>query len=387
MKKIEVAFTHPYFAHYRKWLLTELLHNDKNISYSFFSGKSVSAVNLNIIDSTTIPMTYIKNIWIKNSLFQTGLLFKVILSPKYHVVVFMGVPYHISTWIYTVLARLFGKKTVFYTHGINRNKRENKLLYVLRLCFLKLPNINWVYSNYAKRRLGKEKFDPKNIDVMYNSLDYEYHKKLKNKFIHLDKNKERRELFKNPHLIQLIFTGRLIKNKKLHLLIEAMGILKSRHIHCNCILIGDGPEKTHLKSLVETYDLQDNVLFYGVCHDDLSVGKLLYVSDLCVIPGLVGLSAIHALSFECPIITHDSSVKNPTYIQHCPEIDSVVENKNGLFFKENCAQDLSCKIEHLIDAPVIRENLRENCLYTIDKFYNPKNQAAIINKSIIGAVS
>lgn len=66
--------------------------------------------------------------------------------------------------------------------------------------------------------------------------------------------------------------------------------------------------------------------------------QLLYDSSVCVCPAEVGLTAIHALSYGCPVISNDNFEKQ------MPEFESIIEGKTGSFYRENDISDLLTKI-------------------------------------------
>lgn len=59
---------------------------------------------------------------------------------------------------------------------------------------------------------------------------------------------------------------------------------------------------------------------------------------MCVCPAAVGLTAIHALSYGCPVISNDNVETQ------MPEFESIVEGETGSLFKENDIEDLVEKL-------------------------------------------
>ena len=93
----------------------------------------------------------IKNIRIKGVLvWQKGVV-KEIWKGSCSVALFTGDMNVLSTWIGSFLARLMGKKVVFWGHGIYGNESIVKLN--LRLYFLSLANLNIVYGERAKKMM------------------------------------------------------------------------------------------------------------------------------------------------------------------------------------------------------------------------------------------
>ena len=103
------------------------------------------------------------------------------------------------------------------------------------------------------------------------------------------------------------------------------------------------------------------------------------LADCCVSPGNVGLTAIHSLSLGTPVITHGN------YFNQGPEVESVIQNETGLFFKENNVVSLSEVIDDMI---LNRKKLtmETSCIDQVKKYWNPKNQADIFEKAILDSI-
>lgn len=66
-----------------------------------------------------------------------------------------------------------------------------------------------------------------------------------------------------PEGIDIIFAGRLIDDKKLDLLLEAVAKASRRVPGLNCAIIGEGPERRRLEVLTQELGLQTQVRFLG----------------------------------------------------------------------------------------------------------------------------
>jgi hypothetical protein len=65
-----------------------------------------------------------------------------------------------------------------------------------------------------------------------------------------------------------------------------------------------------------------------------------------------------------------------------PEVEAIIQDRTGLFFKENDVTDLSFVIEGFILGKQ-KEVMSSNCIKEINEHWNPFNQVAIIDKAII----
>lgn len=219
----------------------------------------------------------------------------------------------------------------------------------------------------------KEGFNPDNLYVIHNSLDYDkqlnIRKELKPSRIYLSH-------FGNKNY-NLLFLGRLTKIKKLNLIIEALVLLRGQGKEYNLTFVGDGIEKNNLQELVRKYGLEDNVWFYGACYDENINAELVYNADLCVSPGNVGLTAMHVMMFGCPVITHND------FSHQMPEFEAVHPGETGAFFERDNIESLAFTIGEWFDKyALLRESVRENCMKEIDEKWTPEFQMNIIRKHL-----
>lgn len=307
----------------------------------------------------------INNLYIgKWLIWQTGVLSRTF--DNISAVIFLGEMSVISTWIAVFIFRIRRVKVVFWGHGIYGNERSNKLL--LRKIFLRLANHNLVYEKRAKKIMLEHGFKQNKISVVYNSINYNQQLDL---FQKLEKEKKN-SIFKNNYPV-LLFVGRLTRQKKIDQLIKAVKILNEKS-NFNLLIIGDGEDKLTLEELSQDLIKENKCIFFGESYDEVELSRLIYNSDLTVSPGNIGLTAIHSLSYGTPVCSH-SNLSN-----QMPEVESVIEGKNGFLFNENDVQSI---VEGIIiwfdkNKSIDKKKIRD----VVDKFYNPIYQKKIILKSI-----
>ena len=118
---------------------------------------------------------------------------------------------------------------------------------------------------------------------------------------------------------------------------------------------------------------------YGPCYDDLLLGELFYNANVCVSPGNIGLTAIHSLSFGCPIITHGN------FPYQGPEFEAIRPGITGDFFQQGNIEDLARTIKKWINiSSKEREKIRERCFDEIDRKWNIHHQIEVIKEVING---
>lgn len=361
-------------SHYRKNLWEKLIVSE-NFNFHFFFGKNKSLKIKEIDFSTEIfqqnkrKIHKLKNFWFKGKIliWQTNVIFSC-LTKKIDIAIFLGEFQIISTWIAILLCKLRGIKVVYWTHGIYGN--ESFVKKKARLLFYKTADNLLLYERRAKKLLLKEGFNKTSLTVVYNSLDYDTHKKIRN--LKEVVTRPQITLFKHGNLPYLIFVGRITKVKKIDILIEALKRINKNEDKVNLLLVGDGLEKDKLKKLTNQLKLEDNICFYGACYNELELANLIYHASLCVSPGNVGLTAIHSLSFGTPVCTHNN------FYNQMPEVEVIEEGFNGIFFEENNVISLKEAILKFLELKINRDILRNNCYKIIDDLYNPYNQHEII---------
>lgn len=103
----------------------------------------------------------------------------------------------------------------------------------------------------------------------------------------------------------VIFVGRLIREKNADILIKAINIIKKDISGIKCIIIGDGPEKEKLERLVYHSGLENNVKFTGFLDHDVAISYM-KSSKVLVLPSTregFGMVALEANACGLPVIT------------------------------------------------------------------------------------
>ena len=114
---------------------------------------------------------------------------------------------------------------------------------------------------------------------------------------------------------------------------------------------------------------------YGPCYEDSTLAELFYNASVCVSPGNIGLTAIHALSFGCPIITHDN------FAEQMPEFEAIKPSKTGYFYQQGDVADLKDKIRKVISADEKTwEETRKEAFKEIDRKWNVDYQINVLKK-------
>lgn len=377
MKQNKTLVIYYYAPHYRLPIFKKMA-NCKQNDYSFLLGDKTD-INIKLISHDELQQNGINwkqtnNYWFFNKkiLWQTNVISECLLG-NYDNIIHLGSPYILTSWLAIIAARLTGKKIYLWTHGIVRNNKRD----ILKVFYYKIANGLFLYGNWAKNNLIKIGFKPEKLFVIYNSLDHESQLRFRYQISKKKIEETRKKLFFNSDIPILLFIGRLTKRKQLDKLVSATEKLLSNGIKVNLLFVGDGEERENLKSQVYELGIQNNVLFYGEMYSEEILSLLISASDICVSPGDVGLTAMHALMYGTPVITHN----NPLY--QMPEYEAIQHGETGLLFEHNNDNSLYEALELWLKSHhKNRDLIRQKCFEIIDSYYTPSKQIEIIENAL-----
>ena len=374
MKKKILYFTN-IFPHYRLAIWKGLLNSkafDLEIYFSQKNPLGIHSPELKDVftSNETSKLRLIKNYWVKNKvLIWQSKIIKTALFSEFDCLLLLGEMNVISSWISIFIAKIRGKRIFMWSHGIYGN--ESFIKRTIRLIFLKLADVIFIYENRAKLLLQQNGFDETSLAVVYNSLNYDLYDKLYERLLKTNKN-DFISFFKYNSLPTIIFVGRLTKSKNLPVLIESVRKLNQIKIKYNLLIVGSGEDQTYLENTFRSLITDGWLHFYGNCFDEKKASELIYHSDLCVSPGNIGLTAIHSLSYGTPVASHNN------FNNQMPEVEAIIDGENGFLFIENNSDDLANKIDNwFLENPNIDKDWIRRII--VEK-YNPENQMRIFEK-------
>ena len=169
---------------------------------------------------------------------------------------------------------------------------------------------------------------------------------------------------------KLLYIGRLNKIKGVDLLLRAVSTLKNDY-ELQLSIVGDGPERETLESLMGDLGLEHIVCF---CGESMDIQKYLSNADIFIYPStcqeVFGISLVEALSYGVPCVAN--------CLGGIPEI--IQDGYNGILTEETSSEGLTIAIKKLLDCcqngTVKRysENAKKTALkYTIDNNCNQVN--------------
>lgn len=106
----------------------------------------------------------------------------------------------------------------------------------------------------------------------------------------------------------LVFVGRLVRQKNVDLLLEALSELRRRDLNPRLLVVGDGPERRCLEERAKRLGL-DEVLFHTDLGSEEEVLGAMKASRLFVLPSThegFGLAALEAMACGLPVVAVDA---------------------------------------------------------------------------------
>lgn len=170
----------------------------------------------------------------------------------------------------------------------------------------------------------------------------------------------------------IIFAGRLIKEKNVDVLIKTIATIKERISDINCFIIGDGPERAKLERLVQELDIQNNISFKGFMKDYDNLISYMKASKVFVLPSTregFGIVVIEANACGLPVVVVNHKMNAASEL--------IINNKNGIisdFSKEDIAENIINMIDKKKEMQndciqTSKEYDWDNIVDTLEKFY------------------
>lgn len=148
-------------------------------------------------------------------------------------------------------------------------------------------------------------------------------------------------------ICDVIYAGRLAEHKNVDILIRAINLLRGKIPAVNCVIIGEGPDRSKLEHLTSQLNLAANIKFLGFLKEDADVMARIKSSKIFVLPSTregFGMAIVEANACGVPVITVNAESNAGT--------DLIVEGQNGyiLELSEQAIADKLC--DYLTDTKI-----------------------------------
>jgi len=173
---------------------------------------------------------------------------------------------------------------------------------------------------------------------------------------HLSKEK----LTKHHASNNLLYVGRLSREKNLDILIKAFKIVHDKKSELRLIVIGDGPAQNDLEELARTEGLEKFIHFKGKIPFEKLLESNTYIDAAMFVSASTsetqGLSIIEGMSYGLPVVAVAK--------RGIPELIK----DNGLMSKTANAKDIAANILKIIENPVLAKKMSLASLKRADKY-------------------
>ncbi len=169
---------------------------------------------------------------------------------------------------------------------------------VIEKAVSKVSGKNIAVSDWTKKRLESLGVPDESITVIPNGIDLK-------RISQIEPEGGLTSAGLDGKLYDLIFAGRLIKEKNVDVLLKAVALLKVNFPDIRCCIVGDGPEKAALLELAEKLAICSNVEFPGFQEYEALIGKV-KASKVLVLPSSregFGMIVIEAFACGVPVVT------------------------------------------------------------------------------------
>ncbi len=219
-------------------------------------------------------------------------------------------------------------------------------------------------SESVSKHISKKGIPVNNFITIHDGIDI----KALFELIHDEPEKIKKELGVSNNGFFIGVVGNIKPWKGQHVAIEAVRILKEKHPHIKCIMVGEVSNSeedriyfAHLKDLVANNKLSHNIIFAGFRKN---IPEILSVLDVLVhtsvSPEPLGRVVLEGMVFSKPVIA----------TAHGGPLEIIEDSFSGFLVKPNDSHALSQKIDYLISRSDIANNIGKQARKRVEEHFN-----------------
>ena len=208
-------------------------------------------------------------------------------------------------------------KIAFWGHGKNLQRQDTWLRRWTKETLARQADHWFVYTELSADIVRKLEVNDDIITVVNNSVDTKS-TKMASLLDAASKNRKKSELGLSNAPVA-VFCARLMKNKALPFLVEACRAARKKFGEFNLLVIGDGDYGPWLREQAEK---ESWLRPLGPLYD-AEKAKVLALSDVLLLPSMVGLSILDGFAAGLPVIS-------ARFGNHSPEVSYLKHGVNGL---------------------------------------------------------
>lgn len=178
----------------------------------------------------------------------------------------------------------------------------------------------------------------------------------------------------------LICESRLDADHRIDVLLDALNLVRERMDDVRLVVIGGGPVERELREQTQWLKLERHIRFLGPIDDDRLAAVWYACASAFVVPSRLGIGALRAMAFGCPVITGDD------LDQQGLEIESLCHGVNGLFFAHNDPHSLAERLLEALADPNCLAWMGESARAMIDRDHRVEDVAERYRQVILRAM-
>lgn len=292
-------------------------------------------------------------------------------------------------------AHMNGIGVVLWGHGYS--KRDHPIKKRVRDWVARLADAVLLYYPHSCKRLLDMGFDARRVFAAPNAIDQAPIQAARAAAL---QDAAGLEAFRACHRIAgdpvLLFVSRLMEDRHLEVLLDALPRVCERHPRTQLVIIGDGDtERERLRAdartagvteldpegrvLREGHPSHGRVRFVPAIYEEQRLAPWFLSAKAMVFPGALGLTVLHAFGYGLPVV----AANDPSL--HGPEFISLEHEKNGLTFPAFNRAALAAELTRLIGDDAFQRRLSENALASVLDQYTIPKMAAGMRDAIVTA--
>ncbi len=196
---------------------------------------------------------------------------------------------------------------------------------------------------------------PDKVEIIPNGIDFDCFKQ----DVSVDFYRKK---YMSPGDKLVFFVGRLVYEKGVQTVLEAMPLIMSKVPNVKFVVAGSGPHLNQLKGLVTEFGLDDKVRFVGhVDTDDLCA--FYSIADLTVVPSLYepfGMVVLESMAMGTPTIVADTGGLS----------EIVVHEETGLKFEPGSPESLAEAMLRILEDDALSARITADAMAYMGEQYN-----------------
>lgn len=253
-----------------------------------------------------------------------------------------------STYLAKYWAKKNNKKFILWAGSTASEKSWRRTLFLPIVKKLIKSTEQFIcYGTRAKEYLISLGANPKNVHILYNSVNLDFFTEKKKSMTEEKRNKIKNNIGITTNKI-ILFNGQLITRKGIFDLLQGYREYQKKDNDISLLCVGTGKEKKQLKKIIDQQKIK-NIFFTGfVEYEDLY--KYYCISDLLILPSheeVWGLVINEAMACGLPVITTGCTGAS---------IDLIDEGKNGYIIKPKCPNCIFQAIDKIFQNNLNKTN-------------------------------